>query len=132
MRLFVIPAKAGIQFRIKLLASMLAFMLVAGPATADTLTPSAVLYNANQYNGQKVKVTGVVTLLQLKTTNDGSPYVVFKLCDANACLQVYALGTASGTKTTYTEGKQITAKGHFWMFIQRGYLTFHNELDIDP
>ena len=127
MRLFVIPAKAGIQFQIKLLASMLAFMLVAGPASAAPLTPSAVLYSANQYNGQKVKVIGIITKLQLKNTGDGSPYESFKLCDANACLQVYALG-----KNPYTEGAEVTLKGHFWMLVQRGYLTFHNELDIDP
>jgi cytochrome c-type biogenesis protein CcmE len=127
MRLFVIPAKAGIQFQMKLLASMLAFMLVAGPASAAALSPSTVLLNANQHNGQKIIVSGIVTTFLIKQAPDGTFYETFKLCDANACLQVYALGD-----TPYTEGAQVSLKGHFWMFVQRGYLTFHNELDIDP
>ena len=109
------------------LLTALAALLLSSAASAAALTPSAVLYSANQYNGQKVRVAGVVTLLQLKTTTDGKPYETFKLCDASACLQVYAMGA-----DTRTEGEQVTLKGHFWMLVQRGYQTFHNELDIDP
>jgi len=105
----------------------LAAALVCGVAQAAALSPSAVLYAANQYNGQEIKVTGVITLFALKTTSDGSPYESFRLCDANACLQVYALGN-----DPRTEGAEVTLKGHFWMLVQRGYQTFHNELDIDP
>lgn len=110
------------------LLAALAALPVSNAAIALTaVTPSAVLYAANQYNGQKVKITGIVTKFQLKQAGDGSYYESFKLCDASACLQVYALG-----KTPYTEGAEATLKGHFWMFVQRGYQTFHNELDIDP
>ena len=95
-------------------------------ASASDLTPSAVLYSANQYNGQQVQVTGVITNFALKTTDAGQPYESFKLCDANACLTVYALGD-----TPRIMDKPVTVTGHFWMFVQRGYLTFHNELDLD-
>jgi len=105
----------------------LAAILPCAGASAADLTPSAVLYAANQYNGQKVKVTGVITKFMLKTTSDGKPYESFRLCDANACLDVFAMGAE-----TRTEGKEVTLTGHFWMFVQRGYLTSHNELDLDP
>ena len=95
-------------------------------ASASDLTPSAVLYSANQYHGQQVHVTGVITNLMLNTTTDGKPYETFKICDANACLQVYAMGD-----TPRITDKAVTVTGHFWMFIQRGYHTFHNELDLD-
>lgn len=110
----------------RFLLAALAAALVCATASAADLSPSAVLYSANQYNGQKVSVIGVITKLQLKNAGDGSPYESFSLCDANACLQVYALG-----KEARTEGKEVTLKGHFWMFVQRGYQTFHNELDLD-
>ena len=97
-----------------------------------TITPSAVMYSANQYNGQKVKVEGIISQLMAKVAQDGTPYQTFKLCDANACLQVYAMTTAGGKPTAYKEGAEVTLKGHFWMLVQRGYQTFHNELDIDP
>ena len=109
-----------------LLTALAALLLSSAASALTAVTPSAVLYAANQYNGQKVKVTGIVTKFQLKQAGDGSPYESFKLCDANACLQVYALGS-----TAYTEGKEVTLKGHFWMLVQRGYQTFHNELDLD-
>lgn len=109
------------------LLTALAALLVSSAAVALTaVTPSAVFYSANQYNGQEVNVTGIVTKFQLKQAGDGSPYESFKLCDASACLQVYALG-----KTPYTEGAEVTLKGHFWMLVQRGYITYHNELDLD-
>ncbi|HEV2111558.1 MAG TPA: hypothetical protein VGT99_09410 [Gammaproteobacteria bacterium] len=107
------------------LLALSATLLSTGASAAD-LTPSAVLYGANQYNGQEISVTGVVSQFKLNTGNDGKPYESFKLCDAGACLTVYALGS-----DTRTEGKEITVSGHFWMFVQRGYLTFHNELDLD-
>ena len=111
-----------------LIVLMLAFVALAlcESASAADLTPSAVLYSANQYNGQEISVTGVVNGFKLNTTNDGKPYETFKLCDAGACLTVYALGSDART-----EGKEITVSGHFWMFVQRGYLTYHNELDLD-
>src|SRR5579872_5316107 len=110
--------------RIPLLA-LSATMLWTGASAAD-LAPSAVLYSANQYNGKEVSVTGVVSQFKLNTGNDGKPYESFKLCDAGACLTVYALGS-----DPRAEGKEISVSGHFWMFVQRGYLTYHNELDLD-
>lgn len=95
-------------------------------AYAANLTPSAVLYSANQYNQQEISVTGFITKFKLNTTTDGKPYETFRLCDDGACLDVYALGADART-----EGAQVTVSGHFWMFIQRGYKTFHNELDLD-
>jgi len=102
-----------------------ATMLWADASAAD-LTPSAVLYSANQYNGKEISVTGVISQFKLNTGNDGKPYESFKLCDAGACLTVYALGS-----DPRTEGEEISVSGHFWMFVQRGYLTYHNELDLD-
>lgn len=107
-----------------LLSSAIAVLSTA--AVASNLTPSAVLYGANQYNGQEVSVTGIISHLKLNTMTDGKPYETFTLCDANACLSVYALGA-----TPHNDGDSLTASGHFWMFVQRGYLTFHNELDLD-
>src|SRR5579863_531863 len=92
------------------LLALAALALCDGASAAD-LTPSAVLSGANQYNGQDISVTGTITLLKTKTSNDGKPFVTFKLCDANACLDALAWGTS-----TYTEGAQLTASGHFWMF----------------
>jgi hypothetical protein len=111
----------------RILLLSLAALLLSTAASAADLSPSTVLLNANQHNGQSIIVSGIVSHLAAKLAQDGTPYQTFKLCDANACLQVYALGT-----TAYTEGEQLSAKGHFWMFVQRGYQTFHNELDIDP
>ena len=104
----------------------LAVMLPCTGALAANLTPSAVLYSANQYNQQEISVTGFITKFKLNTTPDGKPYETFRLCDDGACLDVYALGADKRT-----EGEQVTVSGHFWMFIQRGYKTFHNELDLD-
>lgn len=106
---------------------ILAALLPCASAYAAKLSPSAVLYSANQYNGQEVKVVGIISHLKLNTTPDGKPYETFKICDGGACLDVYALGA-----DTRTEGEEVTVTGHFWMFVQRGYKTFHNELDLDP
>lgn len=113
------------RYLLILLLAFAAFAVYDSTSAAD-LTPSAVLYSANQYNGKEISVTGVVSEFKLNTTNDGKPYENFKLCDAGACLTVYALGSDART-----EGKEITVSGHFWMFVQRGYLTYHNELDLD-
>lgn len=99
--------------------------LCAGASAAD-LTPSAVLIAANQYNGQEISVTGIISGVKIKPTANGATYQTFKLCDANACLDVVAPGTK-----THTEGEQFTGSGHFWMFVQRGYYTNHNEFDLD-
>ncbi len=105
-------------------AFLLAFAAVTAGA-ATNLTPSQVLYNANQLNGQKVSVTGVVSFLKAAVSPDGTPYQNFKLCDANACLSV-----ASTTKDSYTEGKQITAQGVFWAVWHQGTIAHFNELVI--
>lgn len=104
----------------------LAALLVSVGAYAAPLTPAQVLYSANQYNGQPVKVEGIVTKLKVKTGDDGKAYQTFQLCDAGACLSVYATA-----KTVYTEGAEVKVKGHFWMTKIIGYHTYHNELDSD-
>jgi len=96
--------------------------LSPGVLAAD-LTPSQVLANTQQLNGQNVSVTGVVSFLKAVTSPDGTAYQTFKLCDANACLSV-----ASTTKDTYTEGKQITAQGVYWAVWHRGSIAHFNEL----
>jgi len=101
----------------------LAFLLAAGAAAASTLSPSAVLAESNQLNGQKISVAGVITSLQAKTSADGKSYQTFRLCDATACLNVYTRDTG-----TYTPGAQYTASGRFWAVRHEGYKTRYNEL----
>lgn len=107
-------------------ALILAALLVSVSAYAAPLTPSQVLYSANQYNGQPVKVEGIVTKLQLKTTTTGIAYQTFQLCDAGACLSVNAKYNKD-----YAEGAEVKVKGYFWMTKIVGYKTYYNELDVD-
>ena len=100
-------------------------LLWMAASSATDITPSQVLANTQQLNGQKVSVTGVVSFLKAALSPDGTPYQTFKLCDANACLSV-----ASTTKDSYTEGKQITAQGIFWAVWHQGTIAHFNELVI--
>ena len=84
-----------------------AVMLPCTGALAANLTPSAVLYSANQYNQQEISVTGFITKFKLNTTPDGKPYETFKICDGGACLDVYALGADART-----EGAQEIGRAH--------------------
>jgi len=104
----------------------LAALLVSVSAYAAPLTPSQVLYSANQYNGQAVKVEGIITKLEVKTTNTGVAYETFNLCDAGACLSVNAKYNKD-----YAEGADVKIKGYFWMTKIVGYKTYHNELDSE-
>lgn len=105
--------------------TVLLFALAASASgvSAANLTPSQVLYNTNQLNGQKISVIGVVSSLKAGTSADGTSYQSFKLCDANACLSV-----VSTAKDTYTEGKQLTAEGVFWAVWHQGTVAHFNEL----
>ena len=103
---------------------LLLLALSAGVHATD-ITPSQVLANTQQLNGQKVGVTGVISFLKAAISPDGTAYQTFKLCDANACLSV-----ASNTKDRYTEGKQITVQGIFWAVWHRGTVAHFNELVI--
>lgn len=107
-------------------ALALAALLVSVSAYAAPLTPSLVLYSANQYNGQSVNVEGIVTKLETKTTTTGIAYQTFQLCDASACLSVNAKYNKD-----YAEGADVKVNGYFWMTKIVGYKTYHNELDID-
>jgi len=104
----------------------LAALLVAASAQAAPLTPSQVLYSADQYNGQPVKVEGIVTKLEIRTTTTGVTYETFQLCDAGACLSVNAKYNKD-----YAEGAAVKIKGYFWMTKIVGYHTYHNELDSE-
>lgn len=111
---------------LKSLALALAALLVSVSAQAAPLTPSQVLYSANQYNGQPVKVEGIVTKLQTKTTTTGVTYETFQLCDSGACLSVNAKYNKD-----YAEGATVKVNGYFWMTKIVGYKTYHNELDSE-
>ena len=106
-------------------AMLLTLILLPISSLATNLTPSQVLYNTQQLNGQSVNVIGVVTFLKAAVSPDGTAYQTFKLCDANACLSV-----VSTTKDTYTEGKQLTAAGVFWAVWHQGTIARFNELVI--
>lgn len=99
-------------------------LLSASTVMAATLTPGAVISGANQLNGQKISVTGIITDLMANTSSDGKQYRTFRLCDANACLSVYTRDTTS----TFTPGAQLTASGRFWAVRHEGYKTRYNEL----
>lgn len=102
-----------------------ALLLWAAASSATDITPSQVLANTQQLNGQKVSVTGVVSFLKAALSPDGTPYRTFKLCDGDVCLAV-----ASNTKDNYTEGKQITVQGIFWAVWHQGAIARFNELVI--
>lgn len=106
--------------------SLLAALLVCGSALAATLTPVQVLSNSNQLNGQKISVDGIVSSPKVLISPDGKHYQSFKLCDAGTCLAVF-----TRDKSTYTEGKEITVKGHFWAVRHEMYITRYNELVLD-
>lgn len=114
------------RISIKSLSLPVAALAVSSAAYAAPLTPSQVLYSANRYNGQPVKVEGIVTRLQLKTTTTGVAYDTFDLCDVGACLSVNAKYNKD-----YIEGATVKIKGYFWMTKIVGYHTYHNELDSE-
>jgi len=103
-----------------------ALLLWATASAAANLVPSQVLGNTQQLNGQDISVIGVISFLKAGITPDGKPYQSFKLCDTNACLQVY-----TRDKSTYTEGKQVTVEGHFWAVRHEGATPHFNELVLD-
>ena len=121
MKPSVIPAKAGIQFKITWLPAILA--LVSAGSLASTLTPAQVLAATNQYNEQKISVQGTITNPMAGVSQDGKPYQTFQLCDGNACLNVYTRDTNS-----YTAGAPQTLTGRFWAVRHIGYKTRYNEL----
>jgi len=108
------------------LSLLLAMAALSTGASATNLYPSQVLANTQALNGQKISVIGVVSFLKAGLTPDGAPYQSFKLCDANACIQVY-----TRDKSTYTEGKQLTAEGYFWAVRHVGSTPHFNELVLD-
>ena len=114
----------GRGFRGLLLASV--FALLSQGALAADLSPSAVLKNPSQYDGQEITVAGTVSDFRTHVSHRGNAYETFKLCDAGACLSVFAWGTGP-----WDEGATISAKGRFWTVKREGRYVFYNELDLN-
>lgn len=101
-------------------------VLLSQGALAADLSPSAVLKNPSQYDGQKITVTGTVSGFRTHVSHRGNAYETFKLCDASACLSVFAWGT-----DPRDEGATISASGKFWTVKREERYVFYNKLDLD-
>jgi hypothetical protein len=86
---------------------------------------SQLITHPGSYDRQNVAVTGKVEQIELKTSQAGSDYEVFKLCD-KACVSVYAWG-----RPLLKEGQAKSVRGTFVAVRHDGTNTVHNEIVAD-
>ncbi len=104
----------------------IALSLAYVTAAAANLSPSNVMSQPAQYNGQEITVSGTIEYLKATVSHRGNAYETFKLCDNKDCLNAFTWGT-----TLRNDGAQVTVSGHFWQVKHVGRYTFYNELDLD-
>jgi DNA polymerase III alpha subunit len=96
-----------------------ALILVAAVVPTDaayaqvTTTPSEILANRDQFDGQMVTIEGTMTNLRQRVTRYGDPYYKFDLSDGTQAIRVVSLGRAP------CQSGAVTVEGTF-VKIKRG------------
>jgi len=102
-----------------------ALILVSFKSIANDLSPSIIINQTSQYNGQEITVTGTVKDFKQKVSHRGNNYETYKLCDIQSCISVFAWGM-----TPHNDGDKVTVSGQFMKIKHVGQYTFYNELDV--
>lgn len=86
----------------------------------DTLTR-----NAAHWDGRHVRVVGMISDLEERTTLDGRNYDVFRLCN-DSCVRVFMDG-----RPKIADGRRLTVEGTFSAAKRLGDITFENDIEAD-
>jgi|SRR5579872_121800 len=105
---------------------VLALLLSQGTAYVELIvTPTQLLASPASLDCQHVGVTGTVENLEMKTSQRGSDYKTFNLCD-KACVKVFAWGRPS-----LRDGQSETVHGTFVRAKARSSSTYYNKIEAD-
>jgi hypothetical protein len=105
---------------------LIAVALLPGWAAAEgTLSPSALLADAAQYDHQHVALAGAVSNVHPRVSHRGNAYETFRLCDSK-CVTVFAWG-----HPRLSAGQHLVVKGEYDSIKHVGRYTFYNEITAD-
>jgi hypothetical protein len=113
---------------LSLLIGAICFATIVNPpiiARADNLSPSAIVSNAQSYNGKSVQVQGTVQDFSTRKTPRGT-ISTYKVCDQQ-CVAV--VDSDGGTQTN---GDSVTVSGTFHASLQARRQTYTNVILIQP
>lgn len=88
-----------------LLAATLAALAAAPLSAQDAITVSALVDGADRYDGEVVRVVGLVAAYRERLSRSGEPYTAFDLRDGKASVAVFAWphqGLRNGLKVRVT------------------------------
>jgi hypothetical protein len=102
-----------------------ALLAQSTPYAEIVLSVSHLAAHPSEYDRQHVGVTGKVENIQLKTSQRGNAYEVFKVCD-KVCVRVFTWGHPK-----LSEGQSKTVHGTFAAVKHVGADTFYNEIEAD-
>jgi len=106
------------------LAVLLGVSAPAQAVRADYVTTGQLLGAPDKWHGRPVVVSGTVTRLEPRTSQQGVAYFTFALVDAGGTVTVFSYGTPD-----VRDGQRVQVEGRFHKVKRVGKHTFHNQVD---
>jgi hypothetical protein len=103
---------------------VVALLLSSSPGAALDTSPSAILADPNQFDGQPVTLRGTVTNLRGRISARGNAYYTFDLDDGKQAIRVFSFG-----ESACKNGQIAAVEGQFLKVKQQGRYRFYNEVD---
>jgi cytochrome c-type biogenesis protein CcmE len=94
---------------------------------AERVAVSALLKDADKYDGKAITLTGTVADFKQKTSKRGNDYFTFKLKDKSEVVNIYGQGKLEKAPK---DGDKVEVTGRYAKEKKQGDVTFKNELNV--
>ena len=107
-----------------LVIALLCLVAVATSASAQLInsSPTAILADADRFDGRPVTISGTILNLQERVSRAGNSYYTFDLSDGKQAIRVFSFGTAPCRVGV------ATVEGSFEKVKRQGRYAFYNEV----